>query len=98
MGVRASDGQVDRRLSVRITRPLDRCTRESPRVWSFLTAPGLRLHRTRTARTIPKARPLSATGTPTAAVPAAALHWRRSVSRLTAGQLQLLRDAFAAMK
>jgi tyrosinase len=41
---------------------------------------------------------LSATGTPTAAVPAAALHWRRSVSRLTAGQLQLLRDAFAAMK
>jgi tyrosinase len=41
---------------------------------------------------------MSGTGTPAANVPAAPLRWRRSIARLTAGQLKLLRDGLAAMK
>jgi hypothetical protein len=41
---------------------------------------------------------MSGTGTPRAGVPAAPLHWRRSVIHLTDGQLQLLRDGIEAIK
>jgi tyrosinase len=41
---------------------------------------------------------MSGTGTPTPQVPAGTLRWRRSVARLTPGQLRLLRDGIAAVK